>query len=567
VATDRIRTDVLILGGGLAGLMAAIKASEAGVSVVVVEKADARRSGAGGMGCDHFRAYVPEYHGANVEPIIEAYFLSHVGGGGMKHFDIMPLWLERSPEVVQLWDSWGIPMKHDGKFIWAGHTFPGYPHISLKYKGEGQKAVLIREARKRGAQIINRVMAVDLLTGDEGAIAGAVGIHTREGQMIEFEAKSVILATGSDSRLYPSPTPALVFNVMLCPSCTGDGRAMAYRAGAELVNVELRGKHCGPKYMVRGGQATWVGVLRDPQGRAVGTMVDAPNPEWGDPAMESNKGIFGQLRAIGKGPIYMDSAGLSDDEYQHMRNWLVQEGNTTILDYMDAEEIDPRENPLEFTTYEYLGFGGGIYMNANSETTVLGLYTAGDETPSGIGACSGAAVHGMVAGENAAHYAKEVSSPSIQKSERARKTIEINANLVNEMRSREEGAGWLEFNLAVQQTLNDYAGNPKSDGLLAQGLKHVQRLRAKAEETLKAKNQHELVRCIEALNILQLGELVFVSSLERKETRGVFVRSDYPLSLPMPRLLAVKQVDGKPVTRWEEVRRWRTGVHSANEPF
>lgn len=206
-------------------------------------------------------------------------------------------------------------------------------------------------------------------------------------------------------------------------------------------------------------------------------------------------------------------------------------------------------------------------MNPKSETTVPGLYTAGDETPLGIGALPGAGVHGMVAGENAARYAKESPPPNLRKSGRARETIEANTRSLNAIRTREEGAGWLEFNVAVQQTLNDYAGGTKSEGLLVQGLKHMRRLRAKAEQTLGAKNQHELIRCVETSNILQLAELVFVSSLERKETRGSFVRSDYPLPLPMPRLLAIKHVDGQPVTRWEEVRRWRTGVHSTNEPF
>ncbi len=563
---DKVQTDILVVGGGIAGLMAAIQARKAGARVVVAEKADTRRSGAGGMGNDHFRVYLPEYHGTNVEPVIEAYFLSHMGGGGMKHFDaVIPLWLERSAEVAKIWDDWGIPMKHEGKYVWAGHTFPGYPHISLKYHGENQKLILTKKARDQGVEIINRVMVLDILMGNDRPV-GALGIHAWEDRLVQFEAKAIILSTGGCSRLYPSLTPGWVFNVGGCPSCTGDGRAMAYRAGAELVNVEMRTRHCGPKYLARSGQATWVGVLRDPQGRPIGTFVDKPDPEWGDPAMEANKGIFAQYRAAGRGPVYMDCGGLSDDDYQHMRHWLVQEGNTTILDYMDSEGIDPRRNPVEFTTYD-MGGGGGISINARSETIVNGLYAIGDDAPLGIGACSGAAVHGMAAGENAAKYVKEVGPSHIEKSDRAKKTVAENIRLLDSVRNREDGATWLEFNFALQQTLQDFAANPKSESLLQQGLKHIQRVKARALETLGASNQHELVRSLEVLNLLETAELIFISSLARNETRGLFVRSDYPLPLPMPRQLTIKQVDGRPTTRWEEVRRWRTGVNSANEPF
>ena len=81
---------------------------------------------------------------------------------------------------------------------------------------------------------------------------------------------------------------------------TGDGRAMAYRAGAELQDVEMPGRHIGPKYFTRFGQATWVGVLKDPQGRPVGTFASKPDRKHGDMIMEVNRPVAEQYTQSGK---------------------------------------------------------------------------------------------------------------------------------------------------------------------------------------------------------------------------------------------------------------------------
>ena len=104
---------------------------------------------------------------------------------------------------------------------------------SLKFYGKDQKPILTREALKRGVNIINRVMVSDLVPCN-GCI-GAVGVHTREEKVIGIRAKSVALGTGILTGLYPSPTPEWMFNIGRSPVTTGDGRAMDYRSGAELV--------------------------------------------------------------------------------------------------------------------------------------------------------------------------------------------------------------------------------------------------------------------------------------------------------------------------------------------
>ena len=96
---EMVETDVLCVGGGIAGLMAAIRASECGVKVTVVEKANTLRSGAGATGNDHFRCYIPEVHGTDIQPVVEEVLQSQVGRMRTAHF--VRTWMEKSFDIVQ----------------------------------------------------------------------------------------------------------------------------------------------------------------------------------------------------------------------------------------------------------------------------------------------------------------------------------------------------------------------------------------------------------------------------------------------------------------------------------
>ncbi len=542
-----VEADVLCIGGGIAGLMAAIRASELGAKVVVADKSNTLHSGSGGGGNDHFMCYIPEIHGQDIGPIIEA--VQHSLVGGMKHADLLLTWLEKTFDIVKLWDSWGIPMKYEGRYEFAGHALPGRPLLTLHYSGQNQKAVLSREARKRGVEIINRVMVFDLLSDD--SIIGAIGIGTREDKVVEFQAKSVILATGKCVRLYTGPVPGSMFNVAYSPSVTGDGRAMAYRAGAELANIEMPSRWAGPRYFARCGKGTWIGVLRDPQGKPIGPFVTKPEKKYGDAIADIYPTMFEDYAKSGKGPVYMDCRGISDKDYEYMLHFLRHEGLSSLINHLEEEGIDIRKNPIEFGTYEIMP-KGGIYHDQKGETSVRGLFAAGDETycSSGI---SMAATYGWISGENAAKYAKDVKPPVIG---RVKAEIEKSKALLNEIRGREVGADWKEANVALQQIMYDYAGSNRSETLLEAGLSHIRRLKERTSTTMLARNQHELMHCLEVLDLLDVGEAVFIAANERKETRGIHIRSDYPFTNPlMEKFLIIKKVDGKPVTEWKEIRR------------
>ncbi len=539
-----VEADVLCVGGGIAGLMAAIRASELGARVVIAEKANILHSGSAGAGNDHFLAYIPEIHGPDKRAFIKAMMETQLRTffWGVSR-DMLNAVVDKSFDMLKLWESWGIQMKYKGKYEFAGHAFPGRPLVHVRYEGRRQKYILTEQVQKRGVQIINRVMVFDLLDND--GITGALGSYTRDDGLIVFKAKCVILATGCCSRLYPSLTPGSMFNLPVAPSNTGDGRAIAARAGAELIGLEFIGSHFGPKYFARPGQATWIGVYRDPQGRPIGPFVAKPDRRYGDITPEVDKSIFEDYARAGRGPVYMDCAGISDEDYEYMLHWLEHEGNVALVNHLKEEGIDPRENPIEFVPYGYLT-GARIRQGAKGETTVKGLYVAGDESMFGI--CQ-AAVSGWVAGENAANYGKAVEAASIRNVETK---IEDRTKLIRQLRGRKDGPDWKEINYALQQTMHDYAGYVRSEAVLEQGQKHLKRVKNKAYATMMARNPHESSRCLEVLNLLDIAELVFAASRERKESRGNVRRYDYPLANPLTsdKLLAARYVDGKPAVEW-----------------
>jgi succinate dehydrogenase/fumarate reductase flavoprotein subunit len=437
-------------------------------------------------------------------------------------------------------------MRYKGEFEFAGHAIPGEDFFfMIKYSGQNQKPILTREARNRTVQIVNRVMIYDLLY-DNGVI-GAIGVDTREDKIVIIKAKSVILSTGLCGRLYPSPTPGWMFNRADSPHTTGDGRAMAYRAGAELINMELVHRWAGPKYFSRCGKGTWVGVFRDPQGKPVGPFVTKPDRKYGDSISDVYTSLFEDFVKSGKGPVYMDCRGMTDEDHDYMIYWLKHEGNCALVDHLSEEGVDLRKNPVEFMTYE-MSTRGGIHFNERGETTLKGVYAAGDEY---FG--SGAATFGWISGEHAANFAQQRKAPDLNK---AQDTIKQDRALFESIRNREVGAGWQEVNTAVNQVMFDYAGTVRYESLLEAGLAHLHRIRQKASGSLMAGNAHELMHCLEVVNIMDIGELVFTAVRDHKETREKYSRIDHPFRNPVldGKTLFCKKGKRGPITQWKMIQ-------------
>ena len=549
---DPIKTDVLVIGGGIAGLMAGIHAARKGVGVLVAEKANTKRSGCGATGNDHFMCYIPKVHGKNLEPILAEYYKSQVGG--FSDPALATVFLEQSFDRVRDWDRWGISMRPHGHWDFSGHAFPGRPRIWLKYAGHNQKAVLTQQARKQKVNISNHFTVTDIITR-HGEAAGAIALDTTQEQpaLRYVHAKSIIIATGCGSRLYPSPTPGWMFNTANCPVCTGSGQAMAYRAGAKLVNMEFPNRHAGPKFFARCGKATWIGLYKDPDSNPVGPFVSVATRELGDITGDIWSDVFTEKFKSGEGPVYIDCSQTSESDLDYMMWGLVQEGNTGMLDYMAAEGIDVRKHAVEFMQYEPFLVGRGIEIDQHAETHIRGLFAAGDPVGNFRADCAGAATFGWIAGGSAAARAKRVTAfQEIARDPYARKRIQLYSAILK----RAIGPDWKEANLALQQIMKDYAGpHGRSATLLNAGFTYLQNLKKKTTETLKADNAHTLMRSIETLDLMECGETIFLTAGERKETRAKHVRLDYPFTNPLltDKFLTIQKKDnGRVQMQWRK---------------
>lgn len=547
--------DVLIVGGGIGGLMAGIAAADGGAKVILCDKSNTLRSGSGATGNDHFACYLPDslHKELTIDDWVKEFDQSMVGG----HADptIQKVFGLRSFEVIQDWHKWGINMKPHGDWECLGHSFPGRPRIWLKYDGHNQKKVLTSEALQRGVIIENHSPVTEYLKDKSGKIVGVIAIDVSqlEPQVKLYKAKAVVSASGNTSRLYPSITGGYMFNTAHCPCNAGGGRAAAYRIGAELVNMEMPNTHAGPKYMERCGKATWIGVLTDPNSVPVGPFVTKPNKELGDITADVWHSVFKDKLNDGTGPVFMNCTETSQDDLDYMTWALECEGDTSILDAMAKQGIDLHKDIVEFTQYEPMLIGRGVQIDEHAATNIPGLYAAGDETGNFRSDIAGAAVMGRIAGENAAAYAPNVDNTTdITKLP----IVESCITFYSELMEREKGSSWKELNMAVQQIMADYAGidRVRSDNMLSTGLKYLVDLEKTAKKTVMCKDSHELMRALEAFDLLLVGKIICFTAMERKESRGMHKRSDYTFTNPLlnGKFVVVKDEDNHPVCSWRD---------------
>ncbi len=549
--------DVLVVGGGVAGLMAAIAAAEKGARVLVAEKADSRRSGSGAAGNDHFRCYIPECHGPDVERIVyEVLHFSQVGQCHDPH--LTRVFLRRSEEIVRKWESWGIPMRPTGQWEFTGHAYPGRVRSGLKYDGKKQKAIMTREAKKRGVTILNHMPVIELLKKD-GRMAGAVAldVSAEEPSLCVIAAPSVILGTGCTTRLYNNmATPGWMFNLAYCPSNAGGGIAQAWRIGAKLVNLEMTSRHAGPKYFQRCGKGTWIGVLRYPDGSPLGPFVDKPDRACGDITSDVWNSSFTDVMKNGRGPAYMDCSGLTPEDYDYMMWGMDSEGLKGMLNYMDEAGIDPRRHAVEFMQYEPFLIGKGLEIDEHGRCSVPGLYAAGDMVGNFRADIGGAAVYGWIAGGHAGRNAASAALAEAEKSP----WVEERAAYYSRFIERKRGAGWKEANLGLQQIMDSYAAagphRLRSATLLTAGLKYLGDLRKNSEEQIKVDDGHSLMRAIESLDLMDNGEIIMHAALERRETRDMHRRSDYTFTNPLlaDKFLTVRKQGGNVIKEWRPRR-------------
>jgi len=318
--TNEIETDVLIIGGGLAGCNAAIAATEQGARVVILDKGKIERSGDIAGGVDHFMAYLEEG-----EPwdTAEAY-LEYAGRIARGAIDLKiqeaVFCRELKPAIERL-KKIGNPL-HDpqtGKFYRTQALGQPGPYW-INFNGKKLKPKLGREVRRLGCKVLDKTVATGLLL-DGTHVAGATAFHIRTGEFFVIRAKAVVISTGNTNRLYESQagTP---FNIWQCPSNTGDGQTLAFNAGAKLANAEYLRMTVVPKGFSAAGLNAFMGMgcyLIN----ALGEQFMHQYHPLGNKAPRAKvvEGVLMEIRE-GRGPVFIETRHLSASDMAHLKATL-----------------------------------------------------------------------------------------------------------------------------------------------------------------------------------------------------------------------------------------------------
>ncbi len=552
-----VETDVLIIGGGLAGCMAAIKAAEdKGLRVILVDKSNTLASGCAASGIDHIWSYIPPIHekmGYTIEDMAE----DHRQGiaYGLFRKDLFYLVAGTMYERVLDLEGFGLQFRYEdskipGKFriVQQFHSVP----TSFNFDGKPLKIKLTQEAKRRGVNIIDRVQMTDLITNN-GQISGAVGVGTRSGDIYSFKAKAVVLSSGRSNRLSRNPS-GFDFNTRLPSPLSGDGTSMAIRAGLPIINIEFLssrllapcGNYC-PNYGDPRNTVQPAGRIVDGEGNIIVPRTqfygwENLGKEKFDPVktrqrwIEDRKMWRGGRATLpkrvvqGEGPFYLDFNEGTDYEIDYIRWSIRNEGKgAQFMRYFEGEEgLDLRKNSQEYAGWANRELSGtaakGLWVDKDMETAIKNLFAAGDEVGGLPWAASpGAFTMGWHAGEMAAQRAKGQKEFLPVSDEKTKLRKEICSEILN----RKRGFYWKEVEIYLQNLMDFYCGDVRGEGLLRRGLERLEYAR---NAPLKAENPHELSRSLEVKSIIDNAELVLRSSIERRESRPAFDyrRSDYP---------------------------------------
>ena len=581
---NRMEADVIVLGGGIAGCMAAINAAKRGQSVILVEKGATKRSGAGGSGCDHWEsAATNPCSGVSPEDLVQAMLDDNDGyNNGISHYI----------ECREGWDHLQDIEKMGGKIRDTEDEFKGAAFRDEKTKlmfaydyknkftiriwGTTFKPAMEKECRRLGVKIVDRVMVTSLLTegGKNGAkCVGATGVHTRTGEFYVFSSKAAIITMSRPARvwLFSAAYPGLC---EFRPMCTiGDGHAMGWRAGAEFNMMEksVRAEFSSagrsfPPYSAGNNHNTWYPAsLIDAEGKEIpyadrdgNILTDVEqrfqpakgqhyflkggNIEQAKYAYDGPETLpYDKLKEMGyKLPFYADLSNMPELERKVIWGMMVgQEGKTNVPVYKNFTEagFDPTKDVLQcygvgWTSAEFLpqerqlfGMPGGFMNDWDLMTNIPGLFVAVDSLFSSN--CFGhAASTGAYAGRKAATYAaKQEGFIAPCETQVANEMERVYAPLGGDPVN---GVSWKELNEAIAKAMQNYCGEQKRDELLLSGVDLLNRYQKEIVPRTYAANPHELMRLLEVFDILTVAQIILQACLARHQTcpKLEFYRTD-----------------------------------------
>ena len=514
------KSDVLVIGGGVAGCLAAVGAKEAGADVIVAEKYNIYSSGDAGTGEDHFTAILGNEEWDNPDEFFRTYLLGNRDIPNESR-ELIKRFAYELPEITKRLEKIGMPFKDEksGKYYRVEAFGEGHAY-TVQFDGSTFKRIIASHVIDHKIPVLNRIMITTIFV-ENGQVAGAAGVHTGDGSFHIFRTKAIVMTTGEGCRVYRS-TSGHPYDSWHSPYNTGDGIAMAFKAGAEMANIEfLALTMCAKGYSTPGTHAFFgMGCyLVNAKGERFMTKYH-PLGERSERAFLT-WGIYSEMRA-GRGPCYVEARHLGKEDIDRLVETLVVDKGP-FGDYLRQKGIDLSKEPMEVSISEFHA-QCGILINAECETSIRGLLAAGEGT--GSTAVSRVAVEGYRAGKNAARLVPTLESIEIPDASIEREKARVYAPLRNQ-----EGVGYLEFEEKIREIMSRDVGFERTEASMKKALGLLDELFQMSQE-LKVSNYHDLMRCLESQNIYLVARLVTVASSERKETRWggnlIAPRGDYP---------------------------------------
>jgi len=522
---NRVDTDVLIIGSGIAGLKASLEASKLGKQVVLVSKSPVGKANntirAGGGFAFTNENFSPEKH---IQKTVDS-------GRLINDQTLVEYFIAKAPSEVKDLVEIGL----EGDFDKSGF------HCRSPFLMGGPKIteVLVRACRAAHTRIIENIMITDLIVDEENCL-GALGFHKRTAEWYGFCSKAVILATGGAGAIYVQNDNA--------PGATGDGYALAVKAGLELMDMEFVQFY--PLVYAGSGRSSMILL---PSFADAGKIVN----RYGEDIKEKYH--------VHKKPVAIVSR---DQLSQALFQEITQGNGVDGALFLDLRNIDDKKIPyrdeLKARYKNRIAYDsepvkirpachhtmGGIPIDVYGHTTLKGLYAAGEVTAGihganrmGGNALSEALVFGGMAGRAASDYVGSVN------------------NLEDfEILLRDYTQKWDQFLTLedqkkptvhsvighLKQILWEKAGIIRDETSLREGIEQIDGI-FQVLQSQSSRKPYELCKIVECRNAALTGMAIAVSAIEREESRGSHYREDFPFeNSDWKRNIHVRLIDSKP---------------------
>lgn len=520
--TEKISTDVLIIGGGTAGCYAALTISEnSDKKVLICEKAHIKRSGCLAAGVNALNAYIVE--GRKPQDYVD---YAKKDADGIVREDLLLTMSEKLNKVTERLEKLGLVILKDenGKYVTRGNR-------NLKINGENIKPILADAVEKaKNVTVLNRVNIFDYSVKDN-KINGAFGFGIESGIFYTIEAKAVIIATGGAAGLYKPNNPGFSRHKMWYPPFnTGAGYAMGIRAGAEMTTFEMRfiALRCKDTIAPTGTLAQGVGA------KQINSLGEVYETKYG---LTTSERVYGTVNENqeGRGPCYLRTEGITAEQDKSLLKAYLNMAPSQTIKWIESGRNPSRQNVEIEGTEPYIVGGhtaSGYWVDTDRATTIEGLFAGGDVA----GGCpqkyvTGALAEGEIAGLSAVKYIDSKESFEKISDEDTNYHLRKTEKYLTDRHSLYTTE---QLEEAMQTVMDSYAGGIKTNYRFNEKQLDIADCKIRQLETLTddlyAEDFQELMYICELKERLTVCKSVIAHLRARKETRwhSFAENLDYP---------------------------------------